>query len=663
MDTENEPPVQQVISYTEMCDRVGRARFGAIWDVLLTDDESSELEAGVWQASSAETYRSAEEKAKAIEWRRKWVDDWLAENGLIDPVRRQHGLEIPPVLSKRFEAAFFPVFGGSSEGELDLREELERAQKDKSARDLQTRVAPWLPPSGLTLELVKSALGDEPRPFLTSVVDLLAFGSPLPDKILQLLGLLFEQKDRDTRIETCKVLASEGYPIEKIVSERRRAAAALFDGVKRADRPVLIGSYDRNNDQLIPPHYFDVRRNLGYEDNSIATDLATLVDDPNWQKQFDVERETKPMPWLNVRVDSKWFLNWLAPQLAERAPPESEYVEPYMIEPIDSESTAGLVPLSVAIFWIMTKSGTQRVRLNDKEAWATAVAALVPFLADGTIEMTGFSLTAGNTVPRAIFALIDILAPTDMHAGDFLLSSNSFIECSIYFGSEDWKSRSYNDRLFERGNPTATWTHLQLRKTDVLSRWPRTESKSRELSSTVNHKAKSISKAPPPAPQIDTNNWSVEKGYPAIQAESAAAQAAVAVPASLPIAAFVQKKVGRPSVEVFDPIVRAMLADLATGTTTEDILAEDTQDFLRKTYKGGREVCNKARATVWVVLAMKADLANGALTIESLKEMTYRGLDERYTRSLNQAKFGKDWNIFGKARKIALEDCQLAPRS
>src|SRR6185312_4828718 len=176
------------------------------------------------------------------------------------------------------------------------------------------------------------------------------------------------------------------------------------------------GSHDRHKDESIPPHYFDLPRNLGFEDNSIATDLAAIVDDPRWQRQFDAEREHKPLPWFNVRVEAQWLLGWFASQMEEMEDTTAafEYVEPFMLEPMMADGTAGLVPLGVVIAWIMTKAGTQRVRLDDQEAWAAAVAELLPFLADETFKVRGFSETADNDVPSSIFALIDILSPLDM---------------------------------------------------------------------------------------------------------------------------------------------------------------------------------------------------------------------------------------------------------
>ncbi|KRQ14253.1 hypothetical protein [Bradyrhizobium manausense] len=319
MDTED-----LSISYAEMRDRVGGARFGDVWRVDLTDDEQGALEGGFWQSSSAEGHQLVEEKAKAIEWRREWVDGWLAENGLIDPVVRQHGLNLPPASLARFNAAFLPVFGPhpqSGPTEPTLREELERAHDDCSARDEHRDDHPWSPPEGLTLQLLMRTFDNDPRPFLSGVIDLLAFGMALPEKVLQLLALLFEQKDRDARLEICAAIEKEGRSIEQIVAERRRAAAALFAGARRADRSVLIGSLDRTTDQAIPPHYFDVPRNLGFEDNSIATDQTIVASDARWQRQFDAEWREKPKPWVNVRVDFRWLVEWLAQQLTREIMP------------------------------------------------------------------------------------------------------------------------------------------------------------------------------------------------------------------------------------------------------------------------------------------------------------------------------------------------------
>jgi hypothetical protein len=91
---------------------------------------------------------------------------------------------------------------------------------------------------------------------------------------------------------------------------------------------VFIGSLDRQTDQWIPSEYFDVPRALADEDNSISTDLAITADDPRWRKQFDAEVENRPQPWLSVRVDGRWFIDWLACQRAPRAEPDPKSAKP-----------------------------------------------------------------------------------------------------------------------------------------------------------------------------------------------------------------------------------------------------------------------------------------------------------------------------------------------
>jgi hypothetical protein len=124
---------------------------------------------------------------------------------------------------------------------------------------------------------------------------------------------------------------------------------------------------------------------------------------------------------------------------------------------------------------------------------------------------------------------------------------------------------------------------------------------------------------------------------------------------AVPAAALATKRAGR-HFELFESIVRTMLADIASGKITPEALAAEKGEVLQATYRGGREVCNKARAAVWVVQAMQADLENETLTYHALMEMTDHDLDGRYIHFLNQKKFGRDWDIFGKSRKIVCQD-------
>jgi hypothetical protein len=152
----------------------------------------------------------------------------------------------------------------------------------------------------------------------------------------------------------------------------------------------------------------------------------------------------------------------------------SEYVEGFMVEPMGDPDAIGYVPLCVALHWIASGAGTMRVRLDDAEAWATAVAKLRPLLASGDFEVIGLPASGGlaEPVPSTAFALVNVLAPLHESIGDILLSAPSHIDCACYLGAENWQ-KHFNDRLYVTGKAAAEWTHLQVRKRDILSRWPK----------------------------------------------------------------------------------------------------------------------------------------------------------------------------------------------
>src|SRR5262245_20019111 len=166
----------------------------------------------------------------------------------------------------------------------------------------------------------------------------------------------------------------------------------------------------------------------------------------------------------------------LEPMEGEYVPYEatsSEYVEPFMLEPMEGGDGAGYVPLCVALHWIMTGSGSIRVRLDYATAWASAVAELRPVIASGELVI---GLPGGGGLPEVIpgtaFAVIKVLPPLHSPIADILLSSPSHIDCSCYLGEENW-TKHFNDRLYVTGKPGPAWTHLQVRQSEILSRWPR----------------------------------------------------------------------------------------------------------------------------------------------------------------------------------------------
>lgn len=128
--------------------------------------------------------------------------------------------------------------------------------------------------------------------------------------------------------------------------------------------------------------------------------------------------------------------------------------------------------------------------------------------------------------------------------------------------------------------------------------------------------------------------------------------------ATMPVIAKLGRNVGRSAGDVFFPVLRRMLTDLDNGGTTPEVLAEESKKDLAQRYGGGPEVNKKARATVWVVRAMRSDLANERTTTEALSRMASNELYDRYEGLLERKQFGLAWDIFGKARRVVLEDEQ-----
>src|SRR5258708_17003692 len=64
-------------------------------------------------------------------------------------------------------------------------------------------------------------------------------------------------------------------------------------------------------------------------------------------------------------------------------------IEPYMIEPMKREGTAGYVPLCAALHWIATSGGREPVHLEDKKSWESCVARLLPLISTGEVAIVG----------------------------------------------------------------------------------------------------------------------------------------------------------------------------------------------------------------------------------------------------------------------------------
>lgn len=170
----------------------------------------------------------------------------------------------------------------------------------------------------------------------------------------------------------------------------------------------------------------------------------------------------------------------LWPQLPVAAEIEAKRtwpIEPYMLAPISDQGNSGFVPLCAALQWIMTDSGKRGVMMDDVERWHESVRELWPLICDGQLELIG--LQAGHAmtarIPGQSLTLVKVLQPLVSSIDDMLLNAPSHISCTPYIDEEHWQ-RDFNDKLFESGRSGPAWSHLQVRKSEILERWPRSVS-------------------------------------------------------------------------------------------------------------------------------------------------------------------------------------------
>jgi hypothetical protein len=190
--------------------------------------------------------------------------------------------------------------------------------------------------------------------------------------------------------------------------------------------------------------------------------------------RYDVLDRTEPFTDVKFKRDDLLRLWPESPQHATIPADSAQFVEPFMLEPIANPVPAGYVPLCAALHWIMTSGGTRPVALDDEAAWTSSVEKLFPLICGGEIELIGLPCGQPLTerIPGHALTLVRVLPPLHDQLGDMLVNSPSHIACSPFMDEEHW-SRGFNDQLCQSGRVSAAWTHLQVRKADVLSRWPK----------------------------------------------------------------------------------------------------------------------------------------------------------------------------------------------
>jgi hypothetical protein len=147
---------------------------------------------------------------------------------------------------------------------------------------------------------------------------------------------------------------------------------------------------------------------------------------------------------------------------------EEYLVEPNMIEPMTRAGAAGYVPLCSAVHWIMTEAGQKVRHLKDSQLWKVSVAKLIPLVTTGEVQIIGRPISGGppEIIEGQIFAGILMSEPMRV-SFSMITGDNPWISSIPYVDEEHWNSDS-NDQLYLHKSGSPSWTHLQIKKADVL---------------------------------------------------------------------------------------------------------------------------------------------------------------------------------------------------
>lgn len=143
-------------------------------------------------------------------------------------------------------------------------------------------------------------------------------------------------------------------------------------------------------------------------------------------------------------------------------------IEPQMIEPMTRPGTAGYVPLCSALHWIMTRGGGVVKHLNDDDAWMASTERLLPLISTGEVEIIGRPRSGGPAEPIKGHVFAGILVPAPLTVSFSIINNDDpWISCTIYTDEPHWTA-DFNDQAFLDGLAGPSWTHLRVRKADVL---------------------------------------------------------------------------------------------------------------------------------------------------------------------------------------------------
>jgi hypothetical protein len=104
----------------------------------------------------------------------------------------------------------------------------------------------------------------------------------------------------------------------------------------------------------------------------------------------------------------------------------------------------------------------------DMDAWTNSVERLMSLVSTKEIEIIGRPSSGGATEPIDGHVIADISVSHPLRVSfSTIVGDDPWISCTPYIDEEHWKAY-FNDELFLFRSGSARWTHLQVKKADVL---------------------------------------------------------------------------------------------------------------------------------------------------------------------------------------------------
>lgn len=150
--------------------------------------------------------------------------------------------------------------------------------------------------------------------------------------------------------------------------------------------------------------------------------------------------------------------------------------EPYVpitaepvLPPLVKPEGGGFMPLYCAAQWIASKGGSIEIDPEDMEVWWPAYADLLNRVSSEDVEVVGRRNGKNEEVPGYNFAAIPVVYPFDSPNIELMWSGDVYLDSAIYEDESKWQSGN-TDSLGNRSGKT--WTHLMVRKSNILREWP-----------------------------------------------------------------------------------------------------------------------------------------------------------------------------------------------